>query len=130
MRAVLFTEKAVAGEVGGDGVADELLGLPISALWAIATPASQALITQQIEPDMQGRIQGAMSGLVSLGGIAAPLLYTGAFGYFIGPHAPMRFPGISFLIAAALLACAVLVAWRYARPAPAGVQTAVQTEPA
>ncbi len=107
-----------------------LLGLPISALWAIATPASQALITQQIEPDMQGRIQGAMSGLVSLGGIAAPLLYTGAFGYFIGPHAPMRFPGISFLIAAALLACAVLVAWRYARPAPAGVQTAVQTEPA
>ncbi len=95
-----------------------LLGLPISALWAIATPASQALITRQIEPDMQGRIQGAMSSLVSLAGIAAPLVFSGSFGYFIGPHAPMRFPGIAFLIAALLLAIGVLVAWRYARPVP------------
>ncbi len=95
-----------------------LLGLPISALWAIATPASQSLITRQIEPDMQGRIQGAMSSLISLAGIAAPLVFSGSFGYFISPHAPIRLPGIAFLIAAVLLAIGVLVAWRYARPVP------------
>ncbi len=95
-----------------------LLGLPISALWAIAAPASQSLITRQIPPDMQGRIQGAMSSVISLGGIVAPALFTGSFGYFIGPHAPMHLPGIAFLIAAALLSVAVIVAWRYARPAP------------
>jgi DHA1 family tetracycline resistance protein-like MFS transporter len=95
-----------------------LLGLPISALWAIATPACQSLITRQIPPDMQGRIQGAMSSVISLGGIVAPALFTGSFGYFIGPHAPVRLPGIAFLIAATLLVVAVVVAWRYARPAP------------
>jgi MFS transporter, DHA1 family, tetracycline resistance protein len=102
-----------------------LLGLPISALWAIAAPACQALITQQIEPEMQGRIQGAMSSLISLAGIGAPLLFSGSFGYFIGPYTPMHLPGIAFLIAAMLLACAVLVAWRYARPAPVAITGAI-----
>ncbi len=97
-----------------------LAGLPISALWAIAAPSTQALITQQVGPEVQGRIQGALSSLVSLAGIVAPALFAGSFGYFIGPHAPVHLPGIAFLIAAALLACGVVVAWRYARvPAPA-----------
>jgi MFS transporter, DHA1 family, tetracycline resistance protein len=72
---------------------------------------------------VQGRIQGALSSLVSLAGIAAPALFAGSFGYFIGPHAPVRLPGIAFLIASALLACAVAVAWRYARMPAVAVPT-------
>jgi MFS transporter, DHA1 family, tetracycline resistance protein len=98
-----------------------LAGMPISALWAIATPSTQALITQQVGPEVQGRIQGALSSLISLTGIVAPALFAGSFGYFIGPHAPVHLPGIAFLIAAALLACAVAVAWRYARMPAAAV---------
>jgi DHA1 family tetracycline resistance protein-like MFS transporter len=94
-----------------------LVGLPISALWAIAAPATQSLISKQVGPEAQGRIQGALSGLISLAGIFAPALFAGSFGFFIGPHAPVRLPGIAFLIAAVLLACAVVVGWRYARPA-------------
>ncbi len=102
-----------------------LMGLPISALWAIAAPASQALITRQVGADVQGRIQGALSSLVSLGGVIGPALFAGSFGYFVGPHAPMHLPGVAFLIAAALLASAVLVAWRYARnPAPEAILAA------
>lgn len=103
-----------------------LAGLPISALWAIAAPATQALITRQVGADVQGRIQGAMSSLVSLAGIFAPAVFAGTFGFFIGPHAPLRLPGVAFLIAALMLAIAAFVAWRYARPAPlaAGVETA------
>ncbi len=93
-----------------------LLGLPISALWAIAGPATQAQITAQFDESMQGRIQGALTSLVSLAGILAPSVFAGSFGFFIGPHAPVRLPGIAFLIASALLACAVLVGLRYARP--------------
>ncbi len=100
-----------------------LLGLPISALWAIAAPASQALITRQVPPDAQGRIQGSMSSLVSLAGIFAPAVFAGAFGFFIGPHAPMRLPGVAFLIAALLLAVAAFVGWRYARPAAVAAAT-------
>lgn len=102
-----------------------MLGLPISALWAIASPASQALITQQVGPEVQGRIQGALSSLVSLAGIAAPALFAGSFGWFIGPRAPVHLPGIAFLIAAALLAGAVVVAWRYARMPVPSVSAAV-----
>ncbi len=105
-----------------------MLGLPISALWAIAAPATQALITRQVGADVQGRIQGALSSLVSLAGIAAPALFAGSFGFFIGPRSPMHFPGIAFLIAAALLACAVVVAWRYAR-APVMTASSAQADP-
>lgn len=90
-----------------------LLGLPISALWAVAAPATMALITRQVPADVQGRIQGSLSSLVSLAGIFAPLVFAGAFGFFIGPHAPVRLPGVPFLIAAAMLAIAGAVAWRY-----------------
>lgn len=90
-----------------------MLGLPLSALWAIAAPASQALITRQVPADAQGRIQGSMSSLVSLAGIFAPAVFAGAFGFFIGPHAPVRMPGIAFLIASLMLAIAAFVAWRY-----------------
>lgn len=100
-----------------------LVGLPISALWAIAAPATQALITRQVPPDAQGRIQGSMSSLISLAGIFAPAVFAGAFGFFIGPHAPVRLPGVAFLIASLLLAIAAFVGWRYARPAPVAAAT-------
>ena len=100
-----------------------LAGLPISALWAIAAPATQALITRQVPADAQGRIQGSMSSLVSLAGIFAPAVFAGAFGFFIGPHAPVRLPGVAFLIASLLLAIAAFVGWRYARPAPVAAAT-------
>jgi DHA1 family tetracycline resistance protein-like MFS transporter len=99
-----------------------LLGLPISALWAIAAPATQALITRQVGPEVQGRIQGALSSLISLAGIVAPALFAGAFGWFIGPTSPVHLPGVSFLIAAVLLAGAWAVAYRFAR-APAAPST-------
>lgn len=103
-----------------------LVGIPISALWALASPATQALITRQVGADVQGRIQGALMSLVSLAGIIGPAMFAGSFGLFIGKHAPMHLPGAPFLIAAVLLAAAVLIAWRYARaPAVAPVASAV-----
>lgn len=97
-----------------------LVGLPISALWAIAQPATQALVTRQVGADVQGRVQGALMSLVSMAGIAGPPLFAGSFGWFVGPRAPMHLPGIPFLVAGALLLVAVLVAWRYApRTTPA-----------
>jgi DHA1 family tetracycline resistance protein-like MFS transporter len=90
-----------------------LAGMPISALWAIAGPSTMALITRQVPADAQGRIQGSLSSLVSLAGIFAPAIFASSFGFFIGPHTPLHLPGVAFLIAAALLAGAWLVARRY-----------------
>ena len=101
-----------------------LAGMPISALWAIAGPSTMALITRQVPADAQGRIQGSMSSLVSLAGIFAPAVFAGAFGFFIGPHAPLRLPGVAFLIAALMLAIAAFVAWRFTDAAHLPAQAA------
>src|SRR5690606_30117781 len=105
-----------------------LLGLPVSALWAMASPACQALITRQVDADMQGRIQGALMSLVSVAGIIAPISFASVFGLFIGERAPVAFPGAPWLLAAMLLAVAVLIAWRHAPktapgPAPGWTET-------
>lgn len=90
-----------------------LLGLPISALWAICAPAIQSLITRQVGGDAQGRVQGALTSLIALAGIVAPMLFAGSFGFFVNDAAPVKMPGIPFLIAAALLVAAWLVTWRF-----------------
>jgi len=100
-----------------------LIGVPISALWGLAAPATQALITQQVSPDAQGRVQGALMSLVALAGIVAPLSFASTFGLFISDRAPLHLPGAPWLLAAALLFVALLVGWRFARPAPAPVQS-------
>ena len=100
-----------------------MVGLPISALWAMAAPATQALITRQVGADVQGRIQGALMSLISLAGIIGPTLFAGSFGYFVGKATPVHLPGVPWFIASSLLVLGVLIAWRYARVrnAPANV---------
>ncbi|WP_226467955.1 TCR/Tet family MFS transporter [Luteimonas panaciterrae] len=111
------------------GIADVgwifLLGLPISALWAMAAPATQALITRQVGMDVQGRIQGALMSLVSLAGIVGPTIFGVSFGYFIGAQAPVHLPGAPWFLAGLFLSIAVLIAWRYARVAPVQASAAV-----
>ena len=104
-----------------------LVGLPVSALWAMAAPSVQALITQQVGADVQGRIQGALMSLVSLAGVIGPPLFAGSFGYFIDKRSPVHLPGAPWYIAAVLLGSAVLIAWRFARPAPAAGHAATGT---
>ncbi|MBB4128664.1 DHA1 family tetracycline resistance protein-like MFS transporter [Xanthomonas translucens] len=100
--------------VAGSG-AMFLLGVPVSALWAVASPSAQAIVTRHVGADAQGRVQGALMSLVSLAGIVGPLLYTWVFALFIGKHAPAHLPGAPWLLAALLLAAGWVVAWRRAR---------------
>lgn len=91
-----------------------LMGMPIMAFWALAMPATQAMVTHQVEPEMQGRMQGALTSLASLAGVAGPAVYTSVFALFISDHAPAKLPGAPFLLAGVLLAAAALVGWRFA----------------
>lgn len=103
-----------------------LVGLPVSALWALAAPATQALITQEVGPDVQGRIQGALMSLVSLAGIVGPAIFAGSFGYFIDDHALVHLPGAPWYIASLLLCGAAWLGWRSARRIATGPASAVQ----
>jgi DHA1 family tetracycline resistance protein-like MFS transporter len=87
-----------------------LLGIPFLALGGLSGPPAQALMTQQVDPHEQGRLQGALTSLASLAGIFGPALFANLFGLFISDHAPMHLPGVAFVLAAALLLTATGIA--------------------
>lgn len=89
--------------------------LPVFALWDIAGPALQALATRRVGPDRQGLLQGALGSLQGISGLIGPFLFAGSFAFAIGPGAWIGLPGLPFLLAAALVGGAALVAWRSAR---------------
>jgi DHA1 family tetracycline resistance protein-like MFS transporter len=96
-----------------------VLGIPFLCLGGLAGPPAQAMMTQQIDPHEQGRLQGALTSLASLAGIFGPALFANLFGLFISDHAPVpHLPGVAFILAAALLLIAALVAARAMRHAP------------
>jgi DHA1 family tetracycline resistance protein-like MFS transporter len=93
------------------------LVIAVASLAALDTPASQSLLSSSVGEDEQGAVQGAMTSLLSITRIIGPLIATNAFAYFISPSAPVYFPGAPFASGAVLLAGALVLAWRFVRPA-------------
>jgi DHA1 family tetracycline resistance protein-like MFS transporter len=88
------------------------LGIPVMALWGVAGAATQALMTQSVTPEQQGRLQGATSSVQSVSQLLGPFLFTLTFAWFIGDSAPLKLPGAPFLLAAALLLLSLVIAAR------------------
>jgi DHA1 family tetracycline resistance protein-like MFS transporter len=88
------------------------LGIPVMALWGVSGAAIQALMTRLVAPDQQGQLQGATSSVQSLSQLVGPFLFTLTFAYFIAAQAPLKLPGAPFLLAAALLLLALVIAAR------------------
>ena len=86
-------------------------GLAFGALWGIYGPANQALLTARVAAQEQGRLQGALGSVQSVGGLIGPLLFTQIFALFVG-HRAWHIPGAAFFLASALLVAALLVAAR------------------
>jgi DHA1 family tetracycline resistance protein-like MFS transporter len=91
--------------------------MPIAALWGVAGPASQAIMTRHVEPHEQGKLQGALGGLNSIAGILAPVAFTQTFAAVVrtGQH---FWAGATFWLASALLGAGLFVAWRVTRGEP------------
>ena len=102
------------------------VGVPVMALWGIATPSLQAMMTRLVDATEQGRLQGALASLMGMASLIGPTAFTQTFAVFISTHAAWQLPGAPFLLAALLLLMAMLWAWRTTRPAP----SAMADEPA
>lgn len=97
------------------------LALFPNALWALAMPTLQSLMTRRVSESEQGQLQGANMSVGSIAGIASPLFFGWMYEMTVGDA-----PGVSFLIAAGILAAgAVLAAFVSRRAALA--ETATQT---
>lgn len=89
-----------------------LATIVLGSLGGITGPAIQSLVASQVDSSEQGKIQGALTSLVSLTNIIAPLFFTvGLFGYFTSDSAPFQLPGVPFLAGAVLHAIAFVVAF-------------------
>ncbi|TNF64808.1 MAG: MFS transporter, partial [Rhodobacteraceae bacterium] len=92
-----------------------LILTPLAALGAVITPALQGLMSQAVDDDAQGELQGVLTSVNALATILAPLLMTGAFAAFTGPGAPVYLPGAPFLVAAGLVGLGLVVFLRRVR---------------
>ncbi len=98
--------------------------IPLIALWGIAGPAMQSLMSQRVDPTSQGKLQGAINSLRSLTGMIGPLLFTQVFAMAIAPHVRVHVPGAPYFVAALLMTASAGVAYAVARPAGPRAQTA------
>ena len=107
-----------------------------NALWGLAMPTLQALMTRRVGDDEQGQLQGANMSVASIAGVASPLFFgwiyassTGGrmgglaawvegYGSWTAPLIGALYdPGLAFYLAAAILALAAMIGWGVARRA-------------
>lgn len=95
---------------------ESLFAIPFLALWGLAGPSAQSLLSQRVAADEQGRLQGAVASLVALAGIFAPALFSHVFaGSIQDPHT-FYLPGAPFFLAASVLVLSAAIAGWVLRP--------------
>jgi DHA1 family tetracycline resistance protein-like MFS transporter len=96
-----------------------LAAVPFIALWGIAAPAIQALMSRHVDPTSQGKLQGAMNSLRAVTGMIGPVLFTQVFALAISPRVGLNLPGASYFVAALCILSSLLLAIYVTRPSEA-----------
>ncbi|HLH91881.1 MAG TPA: TCR/Tet family MFS transporter [Xanthobacteraceae bacterium] len=93
-----------------------VVGVPLMALWGLASPAANGLMSKRVSPSEQGQLQGANASIQGIANLVAPVIFAQLFAYAIGAGRGWNLPGAPFLVAAVLLVAAAALAWRVTRP--------------
>ncbi|CAI2933148.1 TCR/Tet family MFS transporter [Aminobacter niigataensis] len=88
-----------------------------NALWGLAMPTTQSLMTQRVSEFEQGQLQGANMSVASIAGVASPLFFGAVYAWTLSEDTPMPYPGLAFYLAAVVLLSAALLGWAVARKA-------------
>jgi MFS transporter, DHA1 family, tetracycline resistance protein len=94
------------------------LVIPVASFGGLVVPSVQSLLTRRVQPDEQGRLQGALGAVQALMGIGGPVMFTAVFAYFIDPSRSAPVPGAALFLAGGLTLTALLLALRFARRHP------------
>jgi MFS transporter, DHA1 family, tetracycline resistance protein len=84
--------------------------IPFIALWGVAGPAMQSLMSQKVDASSQGKLQGAINSLRALTGVLGPVLFTQVFSAAIEKKARLHLPGAPYFLAGLLLLGAMAMA--------------------
>jgi DHA1 family tetracycline resistance protein-like MFS transporter len=98
--------------------------IPLIALWGIAAPAMQSLMSRRVDPMSQGKLQGAINSIRAVTGMAGPILFTQIFAVAIAPRFSFHLPGAPYYLAALLLGASLLLAVYVTRPTGAAQSVA------
>ncbi|MEL7447422.1 MAG: MFS transporter, partial [Pseudomonadota bacterium] len=92
-----------------------ILGVVIGGLGGLTFPALQQMMSERINEDAQGELQGAVASMISITSIIGPIIMTGVFGAFADQEG-VYFPGAPYLLAASIILCSMaLLAWNLRR---------------
>lgn len=86
-----------------------------NALWGLAMPTIQSLMTRRVSESEQGQLQGANNSVGSIAGIVSPLFFGGVYALSVGGNPMLPYIGSAFLIAAVVLGGAALLGWAAGR---------------
>jgi DHA1 family tetracycline resistance protein-like MFS transporter len=92
-----------------------LVGVPLMALWGLASAAALGLMSRRVGADEQGQLQGANASLQGIADMIGPALFTFSFAFAIRPDSGLELPGTPFLLAALLLLAAIAIGERVTR---------------
>ena len=92
------------------------IGVPVMALWGLASPSATGLMSKRVSASEQGQLQGANASIQGIANLVAPLIFSFLFAYAIGTGRDWNLPGAPFLLAALLLGAAAALAWHVTRP--------------
>ena len=87
------------------------VAIPVNALWSLAGPSSQSLMTRRVSASEQGELQGAIGLVRSLAMLVGPGLFSLTFARFIASDRTVKIPGAPWYLAALLLLAALAVAY-------------------
>ena len=96
--------------------------MPIAAFWGVAQPAAQAIMTHQVDPREQGRLQGTITSLASISGLAGSLTFPTILQWVSAAHSQGPLAGATFWAASATLTIALLLALYTAAHLPANTK--------
>jgi MFS transporter, DHA1 family, tetracycline resistance protein len=88
-----------------------LVAIPFIALWGVAGPAMQSLMSQRVDESSQGKLQGAINSLRALTGMVGPVLFTQVFSWAIEKNTRLHLPGAPYFLAGLLLLGAIAMSW-------------------
>ena len=81
----------------------------------LAGQATQGLLSRQVKEDEQGTLQGALSSLASITGIAGPIIGSNLFSFFTSPARDFKIPSAPFFLSVLLNIVALCIALRALR---------------
>lgn len=91
------------------------LAMVPNALWGLAMPTLQSLMSRRVSESEQGQLQGAIMSVASIAGVASPLFFGAVYSVTVADGLPLPYSGLALLIAAGVLLSAALLGWRVAR---------------